>query len=162
MLLREFDGGSTTIDTSTDNMEGKNDKEITSGDLLTFLQSFQKNMENKFVENSKIVEEQIEATNKKIDERLNRVDSEVEHVNKKIDENEDRNRMMNQRMEGRLGLLEKEMEKVNKNREWYEKLREKDRRLTMEGISAKLTDGNTDQTCPNKRTWGTALQEEWK
>ena len=87
---------------------------IDGKELMTFLQSFKDSMETKMEEakhNMKDmemkIETKIEATNRKIDGKLNEIGIEMKEVKEKIIENEEKGRDMEKRMDERLSLLEK-------------------------------------------------------
>ena len=69
----------------------------TSGEILSFLQTFKESMEKKMVE-TKV---EIEATNRKLDGRLNNIEEEVRKVNDKIVSSDE----ISNRMDARLLYL---------------------------------------------------------
>ena len=73
-------------------MEG----EITSKDLMKFLEGFKVSMEDKIEKAKETIED-------KIDGRLNNLDKEIERINTKMDSNDD----INKHMDSRLNALKK-------------------------------------------------------
>ena len=114
-------------------------EEVTSGELLFFLKNFQKTMEQKFEETKGSMEEKIEATNVKLDTRLNSVDEDLKKVNKKIDVNEERSKVISKRMEIRLIALEEEMRKRETIKNISDNLRELHRQTLGEDWMARDT-----------------------
>ena len=76
---------------------------ITSNDLMSFLKSMAKKMD----ENKETLEEKIDKTNRKIDDRFKTMDEDIKGMKDKMDEAEQANRRMNMRLE----ILEKEMQR---------------------------------------------------
>ena len=74
--------------------------EITSNDLMVFLQGFKSSMELK-------IEETKDTLETKIDKKLNIIGVELNKLNDKIDNNEDVSNAINVRMNARLEVLEK-------------------------------------------------------
>ena len=113
--------------------------DVTSGQLLQFLKQFQDKVEIK-----------MEATNKKIDDRLNNVDKEIDKVNVKIDENEKKADAATIRMDRRLTILEKEMAKVGMNRRRNEELREKESWLKIQPQGRRQTENQLREEAVEK------------
>ena len=116
------------------------DKDITSGELMLFLQNFQRKMEDK-MEDTKIT---IEKTNRIIDGRLDVIDSEVQKVNTKIAENEGENEEINRRMDARLIALEAEIKRSGKLGRRSNELRNLERNL----------DGKSSESRKDSKTRG--------
>ena len=100
------------------------EQNFSSGQLMNFLENFQKTMENKMEDTRK----SIETTNQKIDGRLEEIDKEVKNLNIRMDVNEESNQEMNKRM----ATLEEEMKNSVKLRRRSEELRTKEKELICE------------------------------
>ena len=87
----------------------------TSGEILSFLQTFKESIEKKMVE-TKV---EIEATNRKLDGRLNNIEDEVRKVNDKIVNSDE----ISARMDTRLSVLETEMKNSMRIRRRSDELR---------------------------------------
>ena len=84
-------------------------------------------MEEKIV----VTQESIDATNKKIDRRLDKLDEEVTKVNKKIDHNDDKMEEIKNIMDHRLTALETEMIKSTRIGRQSDELRQLERNLVF-------------------------------
>ena len=82
-------------------MAKTNQTNLTTNDLMKFLEDFQKNMENKIAD----TKSSIDSTNTIIEKRLDNIDEEIMKTNNKMDENEE----LTRRMDRRLTDLENEM-----------------------------------------------------
>ena len=84
-------------------------KEITSSDLMTFLEGFKTSMEQKIELTKETIEE-------KIDDKLKDIGGELTKINNKIDTNDEKNKAITDRMNKRLEALEVEMKNVARNK----------------------------------------------
>ena len=112
----------------------RENQEVTSGDLLTFLKQFKNTMEIKIetmetkIDDTKVsMEQKIEATNKKIDDRMNKVEDDLATVNDKMGRHEE----LSKRMETRLDALELEMGRGELIRRRSLELKDKERKMKM-------------------------------
>ena len=92
----------TEVKMDTDNT----DQDITSKDLMNFLQKMAKTM----LDNKSTLEEKIDKTNKKIDVRFETIDEDMREIKDKIEASDEANK----RMENRLSALETEMTRSEK------------------------------------------------
>ena len=144
------------------------EKTFSSGELMNFLERFQKTMEVR-LEDTKA---SIDTMNKKIDIRLNDLDDKVKVVMDKIDNNETKAEEVEKRMDRRLTNLEEEMKKSLLIRRRSEELRvlEKNMALQPAGSSEdkdrrdnKTHTRTEDKKTPEKSfrsTWAREIQQE--
>ena len=132
---------------------------------MTFLRGFQKSMETKILE-TKV---EIEATNKKLDGRLDTIEEEVKRVNTKIDANDE----INARINVRLTALEQEMKNATRIRRRSAELKEQEQllkeqmndntpdcRLDGRGGRTEAPDSNSDKMTKTKnRTTEQMIQD---
>ena len=112
------------------------EKSFSSGDLMNFLENFQRKMEVSLEDTNA----SIETTNKIIDGRLNDLDDKVREVSEKMNVNEKKTEEVEARMDRRLTSLEIAMKKSLEIRRKSDKLRQIEKNLKSQQITRKEDD----------------------
>ena len=137
------------------------EKEITTNDLMTFLQQMSKTMSD----NKETLEDKIDKTKEVIDSRLTNIDGEICSIKDRIEDNED----FNKRMEIRLTSLEREMKKSEKLKKNSDKLRETLRDQDLEALTPDREQGHEEDKDKDKEkkqektfrsAWAQQMEEE--
>ena len=141
--------------------------QVTSGDLMVFLEGFKSSMEAKIEHAKETIED-------KIDGRLNNIDAEIRKINGRMTDTDE----VNRRMDTRLMALEREMEKATDIRRRSSELRRKEQNLgakNQETLRQKPKDKviqkdpsiqivnneNTEiATGPFRSTWARTMERE--
>ena len=136
--------------------------DITSKDLMTFLEGFRNSMEEK-IQNSK------ETLEKKIDKRIDDIDEGMEKLNTKIDKTDAKTDGFIVRMNARMSALEKEMAKSQRLKRQSDELR---KNLMIQPVGTETSKPATSDKADNTRqepiiqpstfrsSWAQELQDE--
>ena len=125
------EGSNTELQTGAE-LKMTTEQNFSSGQLMNFLENFQRKMEDKMEDTRK----SIETTNQKIDGRLDGIDKEVRNLNQRMDSNEETGQKMNKRMDERMAILENEMKNSIRLRRRSEELRVREKELSSESEKA--------------------------